>query len=157
MKILIVYDSVSPSKNTEKIANVISETLKEKGFDITSSLAGTVNKDSLKNYDCLIVGSPTMGWSATKPIKELLDSFKPNEFTGKLGAAFDTRIESRLSGSASKGIEEKLKKLGFKIIANPFFAYVERSGSKNDYSLKTGQTEKAKTYAEDLAKTIQAQ
>ncbi len=155
MKILIVYDSVSPSKNTEKIAHVISETLKEKGFDTTIALVGTVDKGSLRNYDCLLVGSPTMGWSATKPIKELLESFKPNEFTGKLGAAFDTRIESRLSGSASKGIEDRLKKLGFKIIAKPFFAYVEGSGSKNDYSLKEGQIEKAKTYAENLTKSIQ--
>ncbi len=155
MKILVVYDSVSPTKNTEKIAQVICETLKEKGFDVTTSPVSNVKESNLVEYDCLLVGSQTMGWSATKPIKDLLDGFKPNQFAGKLGAAFDTRIESRLSGSASKGIEDKLRKLGIKIVAKPFFAYVEGSSRKNDYSLKAGQIEKAKAFAEDLAKTIQ--
>ncbi len=117
----------------------------------------SVDRANVKNYDFVLVGSPTMGWSATKLVKEFLESFKADEFSGKLGAAFDTRIDSRLSGNATKSIGDGLKKLGFKIAAKDFFIFVEGAhGVKDDYVLKQGQVEKAKAYAEDLAKQLKA-
>ena len=109
----------------------------------------------MKNYECVLVGSPTMAWSATAPIKQLLEGFSANEFAGKYAAAFDTRVKSRLSGQAAKGIQERLEKLGFKIITPPLVAYVEGSTKKNDFTLKDGELEKAKKYAEDLAQALQ--
>jgi len=96
-----------------------------------------------------------MGWSATDPIKQFLAGYKANEFAGKNAAAFDTRIKSRLSGQASKGIQERLEKLGFKIITPPLIAYVEGNVRENDYVLKDGELDKAKKYAEDLAQALQ--
>ena len=96
-----------------------------------------------------------MGWSATDPIKQFLAGFRVNEFAGKYAAAFDTRIKSRLSGQASKGIQERLEKLGFKIITPPLVAYVEGNVRENDYVLKDGELDKAKKYAEDLAQALQ--
>ena len=155
LKILVMYDSVSPGKNTEKVATAISEALREKSFDVSCLSVSSFDKSNLKNYDCILVGSPTMGWSATAPIKQLLKNFTDNEFSGKYAAAFDTRVKSRLSGQASKGIQERLEKLGFKIITPPLFAYVEGSTQKNNYTLKEGELDKVKKYADDLAQALQ--
>jgi menaquinone-dependent protoporphyrinogen IX oxidase len=38
MKVLVVYDSVSPQKLTAKVAENIAETLKDKGIEASSSL-----------------------------------------------------------------------------------------------------------------------
>lgn len=155
LKILVVYDSVSLNKNTEKIAKVMSEVLKEKNFDVRCQYVGSVDQGTLNDYECILVGSPTMALSATQLIKQFLEGFNANEFNGKLAAAFDTRVQSRLSGQATKGIQERLEKLGFNIIASPLVAYVEGSTRKNDFMLKDGELEKAKKYSEDLTKVLQ--
>ncbi len=154
MKILIVYDSVSPQKNTEKIAQEIAGALKQKGLDVDCLNVGSVDRGTVKNYDAVVVGSPTMAFSATAPIKQFLDSFSPNEFAGKFAAAFDTRVKLFISGQASKGIQQKLETLGFKIATPSLAAYVEGSNRKNNFALKEGELEKAKKFAEDLAKAL---
>ena len=155
MKILITYDSVSPNRNTEKIANAMGEVLRGKGFEVDCPDVTHVDNATVKNYDCVIAGSPTMAFSATIPIKEFLEGFAPNEFSGKFAAAFDTRVKSRLSGAAAKGIQKRLEKLGFKIAMPSLAAYVEGSTGKNDFQLKEGELEKAKKFAEDFAQAIQ--
>jgi len=61
-------------------------------------------------------------------------------------------VQSRFSGSAVKGIESKLKKLGFSIVSAPLVAYVE--GKMNEYRLKEGELEKAKKWAQTVAETL---
>jgi len=151
MKILITYDTGSVSRNTEKVAKTISEVLKEKGFDVDCLYVKEVEPASLKNYDCVLAGAPTQVMRATGPIMQFLDRFDKDESSGKLAAAFDTQIHAPLSGNAAKGIEKKLKKLGFKIVMPPLVTYVEGK----EIHLKEGELEKAKKYAEDLAKTLQ--
>jgi hypothetical protein len=52
-------------------------------------------------------------WNMTKPVKEFLESLKSAEgLTGKKAFAFDTKMKSRLSGSAGDKIERKLKDMG---------------------------------------------
>lgn len=153
MKILIVYDTVSANKNTEKVAVAMNEVLKEKGFDVDCLYVKDVDPASVKNYDCVLVGSPTMAFRATRTIMQFLDSFAKGEFSGKLASAFDTQIQSRFSGNAAKGIEKKLEMLGFKMVMPPLVAYVE--GKMKEYYLKEGELEKTKKYAEDLAKKLQ--
>jgi flavodoxin len=152
MKVLIVYDSVSVIRNTEKVANVIGEVLREKGFDVDSVFVNDVDVGSVKNYDCVLAGAPTHAFRATKTIMQFLEKFAEGEFSGKFGAAFDTQMQGRLSGNAAKGIEKKLEKLGFKIVMPPLVAYVE--GKMNEMQLKAGELEKAKKYAEDLARAL---
>jgi len=153
LKILIVYDTVSANKNTEKVAVAMNEVLKEKGFDVDCLYVKDVDPASVKNYDCVLVGSPTMAFRATRTIMQFLDSFAKGEFSGKLASAFDTQIQSRFSGNAAKGIEKKLEMLGFKMVMPPLVAYVE--GKMKEYYLKEGELEKTKKYAEDLAKKLQ--
>jgi len=153
LKILIAYDTASLNRNTEKVAKAMSEVLKEKGFDVDCLHVKDVDPAGVKNYDCVLAGSPTQWHKATGPIMQFLDRFAKDEFSGKLAAAFDTQIRAPLSGKAGKGIEKKLEKLGFKIVMPSLAIYVE--GKMNEIRLKDGELEKAKKYAEDLAKTLQ--
>ena len=150
MKILVTYDTVSANRNTEKIAKTISEILIEKGFDVDCKYVKEVEATSVKSYDGILAGGPTQWHKATRPIMQFLDGLDKHEFSGKLAAAFDTQIQAPLSGNAANGIEKKLKKLGFKIIMPPLVTYVEGK----EIHLKDGELEKAKKYAEDLAKTL---
>ncbi len=152
MKTLIVYDTGSANKNTEKVAKTMSEVLKEKGFDVDCQYVNDVDVANVKNYDCVLAGSPTQAFRATKPIMQFLDGFGKDGFSGKLAAAFDTQLQGRLYGNAAKGIEKKLEKLGFKIVMPPMVTYVE--GKMENIQLKSGELEKTKKYAEDLAKIL---
>jgi flavodoxin len=152
LRILIVYDTGSVNRNTEKVVKVMSEVLTEKGFDVDCLYVKDVDPADVKNYDCVLAGSPTQAFRATGPIMQFLDRFVKDEFSGKLAAAFDTQIQSRISGNAAKGIEKKLEKLGFKMVTPPLVTYVE--GKINEIHLKEGELEKTKKYAEDLAKAL---
>jgi flavodoxin len=154
MKVLIVYDTVSPMKCTEKVAKTIGEALRDMGVDVDSFFVKDVNVTIVKDYDCLIAGAPTMAFRASDGMRKFLENLTGEDFSGKLAAAFDTQVQSRFSGSAVKGIEGKLKKLGFKLIAAPLVAYVE--GKMNAYHLKEGELEKAKKWAQALAETLKS-
>ena len=152
MKVLIVYDTVSPVKVTEKVAETIREALKEKGIEVDSFYVKDVDRATIKNYDCLIAGSPTMAFRASSGIMQFLKSFSDTEFSGKLGAAFDTQLQSRFSGNAAEGIQKKLEKLGYRMIAPPLVVYV--AGKMNSMQLKEGELEKAKNWAQEVAKAL---
>lgn len=164
MKILVVYDTSSTAwgaavapRNTEKVAKAMSEVLKERGFDVDCLYVKDVDSAGVKNYDCVLAGSPTQWHKATGPIMQFLDKFAKNEFSGKLAAAFDTQLQMPLSGNAAKGIEKKLQRLGFKIVMPSLATYVQSKKDvegKNEMQLKEGELEKAKKYAEDLAKAL---
>jgi len=157
MKILVVYDTVSVNRNTEKVATAISEALKEKGFDVDCQYVKNADLAGLKEYDCVLAGSPTQWRKATEPIVQFLDRFAKDEFSGKLAAAFDTQLPFPLSGNAANGIEKRLKKLGFRMVTASLVTYVESKKDvegKNEIHLKEGELEKAKKYAEDLANKL---
>jgi hypothetical protein len=94
-----------------------------------------------------------MAWSATAPVKEFVEGSKNGRFDGRFAAAFDTCIKSFKSGQAADGLQKSLEKLGFRTIVPPLAVYVEGSRSRNDYTLK-GELEKARKFAEDLAKNL---
>ncbi|MGD0028110.1 MAG: flavodoxin domain-containing protein [Candidatus Bathyarchaeia archaeon] len=152
MKVMIVYDSVSAMKLTAKVAETIGGVLKEKAIEVDSFSVKDVDRAAVKNYDCLIAGAPTMAFRASRGIMQFLNSFSDNEFSGKLGAAFDTQLQSRLSGNAAEGIMKKLKKLGFQIITPPLVTYV--TGKTNEQQLKEGEPEKTRNWAQEIAKTL---
>ncbi|MGQ9625092.1 MAG: flavodoxin family protein [Candidatus Bathycorpusculaceae bacterium] len=154
MKVLIVYDTVSPLRCTEKVAQSIEGVLKEMEVEVDSFFVKDVNVAVVKDYDCLIAGAPTMAFRASNDMRKFLESLSGMDFSGKLAAAFDTQVQSRFSGSAVKGIEGKLKKLGFKLFTTPLVAYVE--GKMNAYHLKEGELEKAKKWAQNVAETLKS-
>jgi len=155
MKVLIVYDTVSTSKMTGAVAQIIEGTLKEKGIEVDSFYVADVDKSTVKNYDCLIAGGPTMAFRPSQGITQFLDGLPRGEFNGKRAAAFDTQMQTMLSGNATKGIEKRLKDLGFSIFTSPLVVYVE-SKVKNTWQFKAGQEEKAKSWTEEAAKMLSA-
>jgi flavodoxin len=152
MKVLVVYDSVSPMKLTAKVAETVVGVLEDKGIQVDSFHVKDVDKTIVKNYDCLVVGAPTMYFRASSEITKFLKNLPSKEFSGKLAAAFDTQLQGRFYGNATKGMEKKLKKLGFEIISPPLIAYVE--GKQNQMHLKEGELEKAKVWAQIIAESL---
>lgn len=152
MKVLIAYDSVSPAQLTAKVAEQIGAVLKGNGIDFDSLLVRDVDATKVKDYDSVLVGGPTMAFRVSKDVSQFLDRLPKGEFSGKSAAAFDTQLTSRLSGSAAKAIDGRLKKLGFNVIAAPLIVYVE--GKTNQMNLKDGELDKAKTWAQEVAKTL---
>lgn len=154
MKVLIVYDTVSPMKLTAKVAETIGGVLKEKGIEVDSFFVVDVDKAVVKNYDCLLAGAPTMRFRVSTRMRQFLDDLSGKDFSGKLAAAFDTQVQSRFSASAAKGIEGKLKGMGFKLITAPLIAYVEGKLRQNEWRLKEGELEKAENWAQTVAEVL---
>lgn len=152
MKVLIVYDSVSPMKLTAKVAETIAGVLKEKGIEVDSFFVKDVDKSIVRNYDCLIAGAPTVAFRASSGIMQFLNGLSSKEFSGKQAAAFDTQLQWRFSGSAAKGIEGELRDLNFRLVTAPLIVYVE--GKQNDLHLKEGELEKAKNWAQTVAEAL---
>ncbi len=106
----------------------------------------------VKEYDCLLLGTPTMAWSPTPPIRKFMEGISGAEVSGKALATFDTQIKSVMSGSANKKMVKKLDQLGFKVITPSLISYVE--GKTQNMRLKDGELEKAKVWARDLAQAL---
>ncbi|HJS69150.1 MAG TPA: hypothetical protein VJ730_06980 [Nitrososphaera sp.] len=68
-------------------------------------------------YDILCVGAATENTTAPKSTKLFLAKLKDINLSGKYGFAFDTKLDSRFSGSAAKYIENELVNQGLRIIA----------------------------------------
>jgi len=149
MKFVIVYDSVSKARMTEKVAVLIQDGLREKSFEAEALHVSQATGIKIEDYDCLIVGSPTMKWRPTKETVKFLDGLKGKNVAGKSAASFDTQMKSFVSGNANKAMEDQLKELGFKVIGTPLQAYV-KDGMKNP-QLLDGESEKAKAWAMGVA------
>jgi flavorubredoxin len=114
VKALIVYDSVYG--NTEKAARALATGLESKEVNVGLVKVDAVKLDELGEVDLLCVGGPVHAWNASKPVKEFLKRLKTVEgLRGKKAFAFDTKLKSRLAGSAGGKIERKLKNLGLTI------------------------------------------
>jgi multimeric flavodoxin WrbA len=79
LKVLVVYDTASAQRNTEKVAQTISEALKTKGIEVDCLYVNDVPPANVKNYDGIIAGSPTHALSATPTIKQFLDELSKDE------------------------------------------------------------------------------
>jgi flavorubredoxin len=124
VKALVVYDSVYG--NTEKAAKALAAGLKSGGVDVDAVKVDAVSFDELGNVDLLCVGGPVHAWSASKPVKEFLERLKSVEgLAGKKAFAFDTKMKSRLAGSAGGKIERKLRDLGLTIAKHSESAIVK--------------------------------
>lgn len=73
--------------------------------------------------------------------------------SGVGAAAFDTRIDKpRVPGSAARGAEKRLRRLGFRVVAEAQSFFV--TGTKGP--LATGEVERARRWAEQVAAQIVA-
>lgn len=109
-KILIVY--YSKSGNTEKMAEMVAEGVREEGsVDVELKKVEKTKVSELLDIDGIILGSPTYYGSMAWPVKRFLDeSVKHHgKLKGKVGAAFTS--SGVLGGGNETTIMDMLKGL----------------------------------------------
>lgn len=145
MKILIVYDSLHG--NTEKIARAIGDAVTG---EVKVLRAGEASPP--ESFDLLIVGSPTHGGRPTQAIQNFTK--RVPALNGTPVAAFDTRFSTKLVGIfgyAAGRIANTLKGRGGNLVVPPEGFFVK--GTKGP--LREGELERAASWAEEIAKSIQ--
>jgi len=153
MKGIIVYDT--SYGNTKKIAETIAETLKESGIEVDLFDVKDVKKLSAKDYNFLVLGSPTKFGTMSLAIRFFLGKVKSEEWMNKPFAAFDTEnpenierahIENK-EWSAAEKIAERLRDKKMNQLLPVLKVLV--LGQKGP--LKEGEIERTKDYARELA------
>ncbi len=153
MKGTVIYDTTYG--NTKKIAEIIAETIKESGIEADLFYVKDVKKLSGKEYDFLVLGSPTKFGTMSFTVKFFLGKVKSEEWMNKPFAAFDTENpenveQSRIQNkewSAAEKIAEKLREKKMTQLLPVLKALV--LGQKGP--LKEGEIERTKDYAGELA------
>jgi hypothetical protein len=138
---LVVFESMFG--NTQKVAEAVAEGLSSRmPTDLLE--VGTAPDVLADDVDLLVVGGPTHAFGMSRPrtredatrqagghvvsertgLREWLASLE--RMSGNVAAAaFDTRIDKpRVPGSAARGAERRLRKLGFRIAAPSQSFYV---------------------------------
>ena len=155
MKALIVYDSLYG--NTEKIARAVGEAI---NGEVKVLRPVEANPAELGSIDLLIVGSPTQGFRATKPIQTFIESISGDALKGIDVAAFDTRIPAsdvgtglrllmKMGGYAAPRITQALKKKRGNLVAPPEGFFVK----SKEGPLKEGELERAAGWAKGVVES----
>ena len=155
VKALIVYDSWYG--NTEKIATSMSSVIPG---DVKVLRASEAHASDVGSIDILIVGSPTQGFRATKPIQKFVKSIPEGALEGISVAAFDTRMPAddagkglrfimKVGGYAAPRIADELRKKGGNPRVPPEGFFVKGK----EGPLKEGELERAASWAENVIKS----
>jgi flavorubredoxin len=136
----VIFDS--RYGNTAKVGRSLAKGLNDSGIETTCVNVRDATFEFLEQCDLICVGAPTEAFSASKPMKQFLKTLKNVKLAGKYGFAFDTKVDSRLSGSAAKFIEKELNGLGLQMIVRREYAYVDgvrKEGATRGAKLKDGE------------------
>ena len=102
IKGIVVYDT--SYGNTKKIAETIADTLKESGIEVDLFDVKDVKRPSAKDYNFLVLGSPTKFGTMSLAIRFFLGKVKKKEWMNKPFAAFDTENPENIE---KKGAQPK--------------------------------------------------
>jgi hypothetical protein len=163
---LVVFESMFG--NTQHIADAVKEGLSSYvAADILE--VGTAPDVFPDGVDLIVVGGPTHAFGMSRPrtredasrqvggrivserngLREWLTTLERTD-RSLAAAAFDTRIDRpRVPGSAARGAEKRLRKLGFRIACPTESFYV--TGTTGP--LIDGETERARRWGEELGKS----
>ena len=153
MKGIVVYDT--SYGNTKRIAETISETLKESGIEVDLFYVKDVKKLIAKDYDFLVLGSPTKFGTMSLAIRFFFGKVKSEEWMNKPFAAFDTENPENIERaqaenkewSAAEKIAERLRDKKMNQLLPVLKAVV--FGWKGP--LEEGEIDRTKDYARELA------
>lgn len=148
MKGIVVFDT--SYGNTKIVAEAISDILKESGIEVDAFYVKDVKKLSAKDYDFLVLGSPTRFGTMSFAVKGFLGKVKSAEWMNKPFAIFDTENPENIGGkegSAADKIAAKLMEKQMKQLLPVLKAAV--LGQKGP--LQKGEIERTKEYARELA------
>ena len=143
---------------TEIVARAFERGLKEAGMETLCARTGDFPPESVLNYDLICLGGPTEVFSATKPVKDFLKATGGLHMEGRLGFAFDTKLDSRMSGSAAKYIEHALDDLGLHMIAGRESAIVtsrKEGGKIVGADLRDGEESRFEKLGERIGKATE--
>ena len=109
MNVLIVYET--KFGNTKQAAETIAEGLKE-GEQIKTEVINVndVDYSKVKDFDAIIIGSPTWAGNCTDTIKKFVDELAGLSLSGKSYAVFDTNSGIPLLSKAVKKMEKLIGK-----------------------------------------------
>ena len=153
MKGIVVYDT--SSGNTKKIAEAITETLRENAIESDLFYVKDAKKLNAKEYGFLILGSPTRFGTMSFAVKSFLGKVKTEEWMNKPFAAFDTENPENVeksqaenkNWSAAEKIADALREKKMNQLLPVLKALVE---AKMKGTLLEGEIDKAKDYARQL-------
>jgi menaquinone-dependent protoporphyrinogen IX oxidase len=124
--------------------------LKEFGIAVDTFYVKDVKKLGAKEYDFLVLGSPTKYWTMSLAMRSFVGKVKSKEWVNKPFAAFDTEDPENIEkkrGSAAEKIAKKLTEKQMKQLLPVLKAVV--LGWKGP--LQEGEIERTKEYARELA------
>lgn len=157
MRGIVVYDT--SFGNTKKIGETIAETLNESGMEVDLFYVKDLKKLSGRDYEFLVLGSPTKFGTMSFTVKRFLGKVKSEEWMNKPFAAFDTENpenveQSRIKNkewSAAEKIAEKLREKKMKQLLPVLKALV--IGQKGP--LVDGEVNRTRDYARELAAKLE--
>ena len=145
MKALLVYDSMYG--NTEQVARAIADALKP-AAEIEVLKASEAVQNNWSSIELLIVGSPTQGGRATRPVLDFLYSIPGDALNNTDVMAFDTRLGAfwvKIFGFAGNRIAGSLKNKGGRLLGQPQGFIVRATRGP----LEDGEAERASTWAKE--------
>jgi menaquinone-dependent protoporphyrinogen IX oxidase len=148
MKGTVVYDT--SYGNTKIIAETIADTLKESGIEVDLFDVKNVKKLSAKDYNFLVLGSPTRFGTMSFAIRGFLGKVKSEEWVNKPFAAFDTENPENMERKEYSAAEKIATKLMDKKM-NQLLPVLKAAVEGQKGPLKEGEIERTKEYARQLA------
>ena len=120
-KVLVFY--ISPHGSTEKMAHALVAGAQLEGIEVASHhIVGLTDgelRDLMESADALVFGVPTINRDVPKPMWDVLAYLSTIKLKTNLAAVFGSY---GWSGEACKMVEERLKGMGFKLVADPLRA-----------------------------------
>ena len=147
---IVLYDTLFG--NTERIAKAIARGVQRHG-EVDCLNIKNADPDRLSHYSLVAVGAPTQAFSASKPMKEFLARLEEKNLAGRYGFAFDTKLDSRFSGSAAKYIESRLQDIGLEMI-RPRASAIVKGGTK-DAVLRSGEEEVFESLGDEIGAALE--
>jgi flavorubredoxin len=120
-KVLVFY--ISPHGSTEKMAQALVAGAARDGIEVDShhivGLSDNELRDLMEEADALVFGVPTINRDVPKPMWDVLAYLSTIKLKTNIAAVFGSY---GWSGEACKMVEERLKGMGFKLVADPLRA-----------------------------------
>jgi flavorubredoxin len=117
-KVVVFY--ISPHGSTEKMAKALADGAAYDGIEIASyhivGLSDNELRLLMEEADALVFGVPTINRDVPKPMWDVLAYLSTVKLKTNLAAVFGSY---GWSGEACKMVEERLKGMGFKLVADP--------------------------------------
>jgi flavodoxin len=152
MKVLIVYET--KYGNTKKAAETMGDIIKEADNDVTVMKVDAVERERIKDYEALVIGSPTYVSSQAKSIKKFISSLDVE--AGTKIVVFDTHSGDGINTGGP--MRKAVKKMEKQIEKNPNLEKImnglQVAVKGIEGPLIDGELEKCKAFAKKIVENL---